>query len=97
MVTLEDRILLLFDDAHPSMVCTEIAWVLDVPHEEIQDELRRMARKSLVCAIESKGKIGVMITPEGEGARDSFVTGFTNGTRADPEAALDPDSVFSPE
>jgi predicted transcriptional regulator len=63
MVTLQDRILLLFDEEHPAMVCSEIAWVLDVPHEGVQDELRRMARKSLVHTMECRGKIGITITP----------------------------------
>jgi Mn-dependent DtxR family transcriptional regulator len=95
MVTLQDRILLLFDDAHPAMVCTEIARILDVPHEEVQDELRRMARKSLVHKMEHRGKIGITITPEGEGARDVFVTTFVTEIPQAPEAALDPDSVLS--
>lgn len=74
---------------------TGIARVPDVPPEEVQDELRGMARKSLVHEMEHGGKIGVTIAPEGEGARDVFVDTFVNKPYHDPKAASDPHSVFS--
>jgi hypothetical protein len=72
MVTLEDRILLLFDDACPAWSSRSIALTLDLPHDEVRDELRRMAHKGLVSIMDHRGNLAVLLAPGGEDPRDEI-------------------------
>lgn len=81
MVTLEDRIPLLFDAACPAWSSRRIALAPGRSDDEVRDELRRMAQKRLVSIMDPRENPAVLLVPGGEAARDAFLDSFPDRSR----------------